>query len=184
LLVLLPVFAGLPGSEQLFSICCLVVLLSVVVHGGSPMLLGRRPQRRAPVIGAEAPEVAIDHPLPVAPAVPDPSSDGHVAVAEPTQVTSTWAPAELPGPIKSIAVSADDDGEASIPFSESLTIPQLRRLWEAAIPVVILDVRTDRTYELSSTQAHQALRLPPEHVAEQASERNLPRDAWLVAYCA
>jgi NhaP-type Na+/H+ or K+/H+ antiporter len=42
LLVLLPVFAGLPGSARLFSICSLVVLLSVLIHGGSLMLLGRR----------------------------------------------------------------------------------------------------------------------------------------------
>lgn len=35
LLVLLPVFGGLPGSERLFSICCLVVLLSVALHGGA-----------------------------------------------------------------------------------------------------------------------------------------------------
>jgi len=34
LLVLLPVFGGTPGSERLFSITCLVVLLSVVLHGG------------------------------------------------------------------------------------------------------------------------------------------------------
>ena len=33
LLVLLPVFAGVPGSEQLFTITCLVVLLSLVLHG-------------------------------------------------------------------------------------------------------------------------------------------------------
>lgn len=46
LLVLLPVFAGIPGSERLFALCSLVVLLSVVVHGGSLMLLGRRVQRR------------------------------------------------------------------------------------------------------------------------------------------
>jgi len=41
LLILLPVFAGLPGSEPLFQICCLVVLISIVLHGGSLMLLGR-----------------------------------------------------------------------------------------------------------------------------------------------
>ncbi|MGH9903708.1 MAG: cation:proton antiporter, partial [Pyrinomonadaceae bacterium] len=46
LLVLLPVFAGLPGSEGLFSVCCLVVLVSVVLHGGSPMLLARAARRR------------------------------------------------------------------------------------------------------------------------------------------
>jgi NhaP-type Na+/H+ or K+/H+ antiporter len=33
LLVLLPVFAGLPGAERLFTITCLVVLISVVLHG-------------------------------------------------------------------------------------------------------------------------------------------------------
>ena len=33
LLALLPVFAGIPGAEHLFSITCLVVLVSVVVHG-------------------------------------------------------------------------------------------------------------------------------------------------------
>ncbi len=41
LLALLPVFGGIPSSEHLFSLCCLVVVLSVVLHGGSLMLLGR-----------------------------------------------------------------------------------------------------------------------------------------------
>jgi NhaP-type Na+/H+ or K+/H+ antiporter len=42
LLILVPVFAGVPGTEPLFTICCLVVLLSVALHGGSLMLLGRK----------------------------------------------------------------------------------------------------------------------------------------------
>jgi NhaP-type Na+/H+ or K+/H+ antiporter len=33
LLILLPVFAGVQGSERLFAITCLVVLLSVLIHG-------------------------------------------------------------------------------------------------------------------------------------------------------
>ena len=33
LLILLPVFAGVEGSDRLFAITCLVVLLSVVIHG-------------------------------------------------------------------------------------------------------------------------------------------------------
>jgi sodium/hydrogen antiporter len=41
LLILIPVFAGVPGTQPLFVICCLVVLLSVVLHGSSLMLLGR-----------------------------------------------------------------------------------------------------------------------------------------------
>ena len=34
LFMLLPVFAGLPGAESLFTIACLVTLLSVIIHGG------------------------------------------------------------------------------------------------------------------------------------------------------
>jgi NhaP-type Na+/H+ or K+/H+ antiporter len=41
LLVLLPVFAGLPEAERLFAPAALVVLLSVVIHGGSLVLLGK-----------------------------------------------------------------------------------------------------------------------------------------------
>src|ERR1043165_7922377 len=41
LLILLSVFAGVPGSDRLFRICALIVLISVVVHGTSPMLLAR-----------------------------------------------------------------------------------------------------------------------------------------------
>jgi sodium/hydrogen antiporter len=33
LLVLLPVFAGVPGAERLFSVACIVVLASMVLHG-------------------------------------------------------------------------------------------------------------------------------------------------------
>src|SRR4029434_4633397 len=47
LLVLLPVFAGVAGSDRLFSICSLVVLVSVVFQGGSPMVLSRAARRRA-----------------------------------------------------------------------------------------------------------------------------------------
>jgi NhaP-type Na+/H+ or K+/H+ antiporter len=60
LLVLLAVFAGLPESVQSFQVCCLVVLLSVVLHGGSSMALGRSAGRRArdtrhgPAAGPEA----------------------------------------------------------------------------------------------------------------------------------
>jgi NhaP-type Na+/H+ or K+/H+ antiporter len=42
LLILVPVFAGVPGTEPLFVICCLVVLLSVALHGGSLMFLARK----------------------------------------------------------------------------------------------------------------------------------------------
>jgi hypothetical protein len=42
LLVLLPVFGGIPGAEHLFALACLVVLLSVLLHGGGIALWLRR----------------------------------------------------------------------------------------------------------------------------------------------
>jgi sodium/hydrogen antiporter len=184
LLVLLPVFAGLPGSEHLFAICCLVVLLSVVVNGGSPMLLGGSSRRRA--LHEETPpaDVAMQQPPPAVSAALDPIKDGHTAASTPANVSSSWDPEVSASTINSIELSAGDDGYASALPAESLTIAQLRRLWDTGVPIVILDVRTDRTYNPSSTQAHRAVRIPPDHVAERASELNLPREAWLVAYCA
>ena len=42
LLSLLPVFAGIPGAERLFTVTCLVVLLSLVVHGTAMAIFLRR----------------------------------------------------------------------------------------------------------------------------------------------
>lgn len=46
LLVLLAVFAGVPGGTHLVAVCSLVVLFSIVVHGFSPQLLLRTPPAR------------------------------------------------------------------------------------------------------------------------------------------
>lgn len=53
LLILLPVFAGVPGSEFLLSVCCLVVLCSVVLHGFSPLVIFRSTPERAGVAQAQ-----------------------------------------------------------------------------------------------------------------------------------
>jgi NhaP-type Na+/H+ or K+/H+ antiporter len=45
LLILVPVFAAVPGTEPLFFICCFFVLLSIAVHGGSLMFLKRDESR-------------------------------------------------------------------------------------------------------------------------------------------
>jgi NhaP-type Na+/H+ or K+/H+ antiporter len=52
LFTLLPVFAGVPGAEQLFTVSCLVVLLSVVIHGGGIAIFLRR--QEAPVAASAA----------------------------------------------------------------------------------------------------------------------------------
>jgi NhaP-type Na+/H+ or K+/H+ antiporter len=55
LLVLLPVFAGWPGGDALFASAALVVLLSIVGHGGALMLWrgGSPPGAPAPLVALE-----------------------------------------------------------------------------------------------------------------------------------
>lgn len=48
LLVLVPIFAGTPGTPPLFKTAAFVVILSVVIHGGSIMLLDRRARKVQP----------------------------------------------------------------------------------------------------------------------------------------
>jgi rhodanese-related sulfurtransferase len=50
--------------------------------------------------------------------------------------------------------------------------------------VIILDVRTDRSRDTSEQQAKGSIRLPPDDVIPQARKLKLPKEAWLIAYCA
>jgi NhaP-type Na+/H+ or K+/H+ antiporter len=185
LLVLLPVFAGLPGSEQLFAICCLVVLLSVVVHGGSPMFLGRSAQRRTTTEGMQP--VAAEMEPPAMPAHTASALSDNGSRAQSPRLASA-SPTIPPVP----CTAATSAGESNTPNDAdtdpadlaNLTIEQLRHLWEIDASLVILDVRTERTYDPSPAQARGAIRVPPDHVAERASELNIPREAWIVCYCA
>jgi NhaP-type Na+/H+ or K+/H+ antiporter len=188
LLVLLPVFGGLPGSDQLFAVCCLVVLLSVALHGGSLMLLSRRfPERSPPAAGPGE-----DAPLPVAQAVESPAAplpvengaraetlDGAPIAFMPRPPAARPAPA-APRPANGQAAIP---GEASVD-AERITIPEVQALQAAGALLIVLDARTERTYALDDSTAAGALRLDPEQPAAAATALHLPHDAWLVAFCA
>lgn len=97
LIVLLPIFVGLPGSAELFAICSLVVLLSVVIHGISPLFLGRLTGRPAPA--APAPAAPVPPPVAAPAAVPaaangdaDPDLDRTRITIE--QLRQLWAAGE------------------------------------------------------------------------------------------
>jgi hypothetical protein len=149
LLVLLPGFAGVPGSDRLFRVCALIVLISIVLHGASPMLLTR--------LGPKS--------EPVEPPVPPPP------------------PQPLPEPVKE---------SRSLPIMEpappvgkqSITLEELDQLQKSGDPVALLDVRTERSRDTSDVQATGSVRMPPENVVIQAKELKLPKEAWLIAYCA
>ena len=142
LLVLVPVFAGARGSERLFEVTALVVLFSLVIHGGSQVFL-----RRAAPNGAEAqPE---------------------------------------PAPRPALAEQGSAAAEAS-PVRDDLRITldeydELRRRGE---PVILLDVRTVAAFDGDPVLAEGALRMPPDTAVFDVQRRDLPRNDWLVAYCA
>ena len=67
---------------------------------------------------------------------------------------------------------------------ELITFEELERLRAAGAPVLLLDVRTERGYEASPLQAVGAIRPDADRPVESAASLALPREAWLVAYCA
>lgn len=64
LLILVPIFAGTPGTSPLFHVASVVVLVSVAIHGGSIMILGhkigRQSRRDIPVEAATLPVPVVE----------------------------------------------------------------------------------------------------------------------------
>jgi NhaP-type Na+/H+ or K+/H+ antiporter len=194
LLILLPVFAGLPGSAQLFSVCSLVVLVSVVLHGGSPMLFARAARKRALKESAMTGGDEVARPFGPDPAKPEEeariaqgASHDKMLIAHTTVGASSTSSDGKDGaacgidPATACYLGAESD--AVEVGSQRISLEELRRLLQANEPVTILDVRTERSIEGDNAQAKGAVRMPPDHVAERARELGLKREAWLVAYC-
>jgi sodium/hydrogen antiporter len=148
LLILLPVFAGIPGSDQLFRISTLIVLISIVLHGATPTLLARYCSKH------EAEETPEPEPAPTQPV---------------TEMRS------LP-----VIESQSTDSVGT----QSITLEEFERLQKSGENVMLLDVRTERSREPSEFQAKGSVRIVPEGVVAQANKLKLPKDAWLIAYCA
>ena len=183
LLVLLPVFAGLPAAEPLFAICCLVVLLSVVLHGGSPFVLARWKERKAtgPLTpAAPLPPIGVEQPLAEPDTEPAPA---HAPSSAPPKIPlldldlARKPPASAPP--KPITTPLEDPDE-----HERISLAQVQALCAANELVYLLDVRTERSFGRDERLAKGAVRMPPDHVAERATELGLPKNAWLIAYCA
>jgi hypothetical protein len=89
-----------------------------------------------------------------------------------------------------VSAAAPADPFEAPPPQESAAVPQrisieeLRALQERGEPVMILDVRTQRSLEGSDATARGGVRVDPERAAAEAERLNLPKEAWLVAFCA
>ena len=145
LLILLPVFAGATGSQQLFALCCLVVILSVAVHGGALMFLKRD---AVPVQEVKAKSLTGD-------------------LLQNVQIPST-------------ALDNATRSESAVRISVS----ELRQLQQSGAPVLVLDVRKDRSFESSDLRAQGALRISPDQTVQRLMELQIPRQTWLIAFCA
>jgi NhaP-type Na+/H+ or K+/H+ antiporter len=150
LLVLLPVFAGLPGTARLFSICSLVVLFSVVIHGGSLMLLGKKAGAPPSPESPEQPPEPAPPPaprktsLPVlapeAPAEPAPHVPARIgieelkalqAAGEPVVILDVRKPRTLDESTTTAAGAARIDPERAVQDAERLRLP--REAWLVAV---------------------------------------------------
>jgi NhaP-type Na+/H+ or K+/H+ antiporter len=186
LLVLLPVFAGIQGSEHLFAVCSLVVLSSIMLHGASPMLLARFAQRRAAKESAEAKGDEVTREFGPAPAMPQTDDEQPAApvLDQSTAVSSDGNGMASCSIDSRVACELEAGGDKIEVGSQRISIAELQRLWQAKELVTLLDVRTERSLEGSDTQAKGAVRIPPDHIAERARELGLKQEAWLIAYCA
>jgi NhaP-type Na+/H+ or K+/H+ antiporter len=168
LLILLPVFAGQPGSDYLFAICSLVVLLSVVVHGSAPMLLVRRTHQKAHQDGTQS---SVEQQTQTQPAPPSQSP-------EPVEKPETTEPDEKKPPASEALIAIENARK-----QPGISLEEVRQLWQQKVNTILLDVRTMRSYESSELQVAGSIRLSPDEAVKQARKRGLPYDAWLLAYC-
>lgn len=166
LLVLLPVFAGLPGAEPLFAVTCLVVLLSVALHGFSPLLLGATD--RGPKTKDQTPETEDQGPR---------TKNQTSAVAGDGVIAPTSQPiAHSEVGLSSFVIGLE-------PSAERITVEEVLALRASGEDVAVVDVRTERSFGASDVIAAGALRLPPDNSAERARELGLDQRRWAVLYC-
>jgi NhaP-type Na+/H+ or K+/H+ antiporter len=136
LLALLPVFAGIPNAEQIFALTSVVVLLSIVVHGGGTAFFLRRSASRG-VVG----------------------------------------PAEVLAPLSRSAAVVE-------PPVGPITIDEMRALQAKGDSIVIVDARSNASYDSDPLEAVGAVRVQPDDPVRDATEQRLSQRATLVVYCA
>ncbi len=144
---MLAIYEGVGRGAELLAVCCLVVLVSVVLHGFSPTLI---PQEREQ-----------------SPAQKPPSSPLVVLPDRPPTQPAVVAPV------------------AAVPAgSEFISLAEVGQLREKCVPVVLLDARTERTYNPSDLVAEGALRLHPNVQSRRRSALVSPSSQSSPIFCA
>jgi NhaP-type Na+/H+ or K+/H+ antiporter len=165
LLVLLPVFDGLPQSEYLLTTCCLVVLFSVVLHGLTPGLLAKAPAR-----------------VPVSPEGSSAASE--VQASSPTVKTDA-PPVTSNGHPQPVQMSAEPHSVAEVLSKPGfISVEEVKALRSIPGRAVIIDARSEKSYETSGAVVPGAVRLNPQQAVRSATELGLAKEAVLAVFCA
>ncbi len=91
-------------------------------------------------------------------------------------------PAPGVGAVSTAPITTQPDPDAPVP--ERITLDELRRLREAGHPVILADVRTERSYRTDNLTARGAVRLVPDDAVRGARELGLSHHATVALYCA
>jgi len=165
LLVLLPVFEGLPQSEYLLTTCCLVVLFSVVLHGLTPSLLIKAPARAA--ARPEGDQTA--------------EPNAQIGSATLSRDVPPISPNTNPIPVQISTAIRSREGVDVRP--DAISIEELKALRASPSPVVIVDARSEKSFEASGEVIPQAVRVNPQQAARSAAELGLAKDAVIAVFC-
>ena len=65
-----------------------------------------------------------------------------------------------------------------------ITVDEVARLQKEREPLVVVDARAPGAWNTATTTASGSTRIDPDSAVESAAAQALPRNAWLVAYCA
>jgi len=157
------VFSGLPQSEYLLTICCLVVLVSVLVHGLSPSLLIKAPRDAAPPHDASVnPAFEQDQPQTVE------ADNGLHQYCSLNGDECSWA----------------DAAARELSDPEYISLAEVKKLQADPGRVVIIDARTERTYNDSDQEIPGAVRVPPDQSVRAATQLGILKKAVLAVLCA
>lgn len=80
-----------------------------------------------------------------------------------------------------VAMSPAPSGEEN---PERISIAEMQRLKQSGAPLLVLDARSERSFADDPRRAEAALRIPPDAVARRVAELNVPKNTWLILFCA
>jgi hypothetical protein len=89
----------------------------------------------------------------------------------------------LSHPTPSKPIPAVKQAPAEAPVPERISIQEFRDLHRSGEPIIVLDVRTERSYRDEPGIGVGAMRFPPDDAVRLARERRLDPNATLVLYC-